>query len=54
MFIVCGGFKVSLSDATEFQSIVENMRVANRQVLCHDGELFQVPETVIVDGKRNP
>lgn len=47
VFIVCGGFKVSLSDAVEFREIVEkdmNGASTEWEVLCPDGERLQVPK----------
>ncbi|EKM82988.1 hypothetical protein AGABI1DRAFT_69092 [Agaricus bisporus var. burnettii JB137-S8] len=47
VFIVCGGFKVSLSDAIEFRDIVENDKSdasADWEVLCPDGQLLRVPK----------
>jgi len=47
VFIVCGGFKVSLSDTEEFRNIVGHARRApgaNWEVRCNDGEIFKVPK----------
>jgi L-serine/L-threonine ammonia-lyase len=47
VFIVCGGFKVSLSDAIEFREIVEkdkNDASGDWEVLCPDGERLRVPK----------
>jgi L-serine/L-threonine ammonia-lyase len=48
VFIVCGGFKVSINDATEFQTLLdEDPKTPGLfwQVCCPDGELFEVPKT---------
>lgn len=54
VFIVCGGFKVSIADAAEFQSIVdEDSRSLGSywQVRSDDGELFQFPKRAGVNSK---
>ncbi len=46
VFIVCGGFKVSLLDTGEFQNIIGNARRepgTSWEVRCDNGEIFQVP-----------
>ncbi len=53
VFIVCGGFKVSISEASEFQRIVdEDLKSPDSHwhVRCNDGELFQVRKKAVVDG----
>lgn len=45
VFIVCGGFKISLDDAVDYRRIVEEDIKANGEfwgVLCDDGKVFQV------------
>lgn len=47
VFIVCGGFKVSISNAVEFQRIVYNAQRepgSGWEVICDDGEIFRVPK----------
>jgi len=49
VFIVCGGFKVSLSDTEEFRSIVEHARCVpgtNWEVRCDDGEIFKAKRDI--------
>jgi L-serine/L-threonine ammonia-lyase len=56
VFIVCGGFKVSISDVTEFWSMVEEALRdpgSDWEVRCHDGELFRVPKQKVVDRKKS-
>lgn len=45
VFIVCGGFKVSLDDAAEYRRIVDQDKESRGQVwdvFCDDGKPFQV------------
>lgn len=53
IFIVCGGFKVSLSDASEFRRLLDEDQKSPEthwQVQCNDGELVQVRKQGGVDG----
>lgn len=54
VFIVCGGFKVSISDAIEFQTVVDEAQRDSGpgwEVRCDDGELLRVPVREIVESK---
>jgi len=45
VFIVCGGFKVSLLDTEEYRNIVGRARRtpgSSCEVRCDDGEIFKV------------
>ncbi|KXN82538.1 L-serine dehydratase/L-threonine deaminase [Leucoagaricus sp. SymC.cos] len=47
VFVVCGGFKVSISDAVEFRTIVDEVQHNSSvawEVRCDDGEILQIPK----------